>query len=118
MSASAPLRLEAIQEIVVRPVIKGGDGVTRFSVHEAFVEFKSTPVDAGFPDEPVPDPCEETTVRFGGYEETADMAADGWTFVPNDFTSASFGIDKTAGENGGRAAVFSTPPVLSITLEL
>ena len=107
VSVWADLALEARQEIVVRPVIMGGDGLTRFSVHEAFVEFKSTPFDPNDPGDPEPDPCLDTSIGFGGYEDQADLEA-AWTFSSGDMgpAGASMALDKTGGEDGGRAVKF------------
>ena len=111
-SAWADLDLLARQDIVIRGVCVGGDGVTPLGLREMFVELDGEVPNDGGGDSTEPDPCQDSTIGFGGYIDTAAFEAD-WPL--DDANSpdlpVAWAIDPTGGPDGGRAlkCTISTP---------
>jgi hypothetical protein len=100
------LDLLARQEIILRPVVVGGDGVTQFDTRQMFVELMGTPL--GEMGDPLPDPCQDSTDNFGGYIDVAAFD-DVWnTFVSTgEETTHTRSLDLTGGVDGSRALKLS-----------
>jgi hypothetical protein len=104
------IALLARQDVVLRPASKGGDGVTQFDTLEMLLYLTGIP--ANVDDGTVPgDPCEDSTVNFGGYEDVSDFDADWTTYVSTgEETTHTRSLDLTGGIDGSRALKLTIAP--------
>ena len=103
VSPIMPLALLARQEVVIRMVCSGGDGLTPLGLREAMLTLTGDSVGVDPGTGSPSDPCQDSTENFGGYDSTAEAVAAGWTNTPDANAGGALELDLTGGVDGSRA---------------